>query len=184
MVHRFIAALTVIAAIGISVTSMAVPALALDMPSRKAGLWELKTEFVGRKLPGREMKHCVDAATDKLMNSGFGGTAARNCSQREINRFGNITTVNSKCTIGGATVTSHAVMTGDFNSAYTVDVTSTRQGGAAVPGLPAKGTAHMKIAATWLGPCQAGQRPGDIILPNGKTINVLAQPHVPAGAAR
>jgi len=33
--------------------------------------------------------------------------------------------------------------------------------------------------AKWLGPCTADQKPGDIILANGRTINLLeAQKHV------
>ncbi|MBI1203030.1 MAG: DUF3617 family protein [Rhodopseudomonas sp.] len=177
MVHRFVAAWAVICAAG-----FAVPAFAFDMPTRKPGLWELKMEFVGRHLPIREMKHCVDAATDKLMNSSFGGGSQQNCSQQKVNRFGNTTTIDSVCTFNGATVTSHAVVTGSFDDAYTVDVSSTREGGRPIPGLPAKGASHMKIAAKWLGRCQAGQRPGDIIMPNGMTVNVLAMPRLPTSA--
>jgi len=65
------------------------------------------------------------------------------------------------------------VVTGSFDSAYTVDVTSTREGGRPVPGMAPGGSSHMKIAATWLGPCQAGQRPGDMMMSNGMTMNVL-----------
>ena len=31
----------------------------------------------------------------------------------------------------------------------------------------------MKIAAKWVGPCAAGQKPGDVIMSNGRTMNVL-----------
>jgi hypothetical protein len=31
----------------------------------------------------------------------------------------------------------------------------------------------MTIAAKWVGPCPAGQRPGDMTMGNGMTINVL-----------
>ena len=77
------------------------------------------------------------------------------------------------CKFGGATTTSHAVVTGDFNSAYTVDVTSTREGGRPVPGMAPGGATHMKIAAQWIGPCAKGQRPGDMIMGNGMTMNIL-----------
>lgn len=49
-------------------------ALALDLPTRKAGVWELKMIFEGRNLPDQVMKQCVDAATDKLMSANFGGS--------------------------------------------------------------------------------------------------------------
>lgn len=32
------------------------PAVALDMPARKPGLWELNMEFVGRKIPAQAKK--------------------------------------------------------------------------------------------------------------------------------
>ena len=31
----------------------------------------------------------------------------------------------------------------------------------------------MKLDAKWLGPCEAGQKPGDMMMANGMTINVL-----------
>ena len=40
----------------------AAPALALDLPTRKAGQWELKMVFEGRNLPAQMMRQCVDAA--------------------------------------------------------------------------------------------------------------------------
>jgi hypothetical protein len=43
--------------------------------------------------------------------------------------------------LGNATTTSHAVVTGSFDSDHTVDVTSTRQGGPPLPG-------HVPGAAT------------------------------------
>jgi hypothetical protein len=136
----------------------AVPAFALDLPTRKAGLWEIHMEFQGRSnLPFQTMKQCTDAAADKLMTLNFGGAI----------------TVDSICKFGETTSTSHAVVTGDFNSAYTVEVTSTREGGRPIPGVAAGRESHMKIAAKWIGACASGQRPGDVIMSNGMTMNVL-----------
>jgi hypothetical protein len=39
----------------------------------------------------------------------------------------------------------------------------------------------MTIQATWLGPCAAGQRPGDVIMGNGMTMNVLDLPKMGGG---
>jgi hypothetical protein len=55
------------------------PALALDMPARKAGLWEIKMNFEGRNLPAQVVRHCVDQATDKLMNAQYGGAGQGAC---------------------------------------------------------------------------------------------------------
>jgi hypothetical protein len=149
------------------------PALALDLPPRKAGLWELTMQFEGRNLPAQVMRQCVDPETDKLMNMNFGGSNEQACSKQEMSRNGNSITIDSICKFGEATTTSHAVMTGSFDSAYSVRVTSTRNGGPPLPGMAPGAESHMTIAAKWLGPCAAGQKPGDVIMANGMTINVL-----------
>lgn len=148
------------------------PALAADLPTRKAGLWEIQMEFQGRsKLPVQSMKQCTDAAADKLMTLNYGG-AAQHCSKQDISNSGGTIVIDSVCSFGGNTSTSHAVVSGDFSSAYTVDVVSKREG-AAPSGQRAYGESHMKIAAKWVGPCAAGQKPGDVIMSNGMTMNVL-----------
>jgi Protein of unknown function (DUF3617) len=149
------------------------PAFALDMPQRKSGLWELHMAFEGRKLPAQKIQQCVDAATDKLMNSNFSGPAKEACSKRDITKNGDTMVIDSVCKFGTATTTSHAVVTGSFDSAYTVDVTSTRAGGRPIPGMPAGGSTHMKIEAKWMGPCATGQKPGDIMMGNGMKMNIL-----------
>jgi Protein of unknown function (DUF3617) len=145
-------------------------AWAVEMPTRKAGEWEIKMDFAGHNLPARTMRECIDAVSDRQMNN-IGGEG--NCSKRDISKLGDTMVVDSVCQFGAATTRSHAVMTGSFDSAYTVEVTSTRTGGPPIPGMAAGGTSHMKIAAKWLGPCPAGERPGDIMMGNGMKMNVL-----------
>ena len=161
--------LAVMAAVLIS----AAPASAAELPTRKAGLWELKMDFQGRHLPSQQMKQCTDASSDKLMTYNFGGAAERDCPKRDISSSGGTITIDSVCSFNGTTTTSHAVVSGDFNSAYTVEVTSKREGGRPIPGAAAGGETHMMIAAKYLGPCAAGQRPGDVVMPNGMTMNVI-----------
>lgn len=160
-------------AILVTLLSCASPALALDMPARKPGLWELTMSFADRKIPAQVLRQCVDAASDKLMNSNFGGSAQQSCSKQDMKTSGNTITVDSVCTFADATIASHAVVTGSFDSAYTVNVSSTRQGGRPLPGVAAGGETHMSIAAKWLGPCAKDQRPGDMIMSNGMKVNVL-----------
>jgi hypothetical protein len=152
------------------------PAFALEMPARKPGLWELKLDFETLKLPARVMQHCVDAATDKLLNAQFGGPANEACSKQDVQNVAGTMIVDSVCKFGAATTTSHAVIAGRFDSAYTVDVTSTREGGRALPGQAPGAPTHMKIEAKWLGACAAGQKPGDIMMGNGMKINILDMP--------
>lgn len=152
----------------------ATPALALDLPARKPGLWEVSMTFVGRKLPTRSIKECLDAATDRLMNSNFAGAAVgQTCSKQDVVHSGAGIVVDSVCTVNGTTTASHAVVTGSFDSAYKVDVTSTRQGGRPMPGVAPGTPTKTEITAKWLGACEPGQRPGDMIMGNGMTMNIL-----------
>jgi hypothetical protein len=135
----------IIAAVIIAAVVTAPSGFALDMPTRKPGLWELKMEFQSRHLPMTGMRQCVDQATDKLMNANYGGSALESCSKKDIQNSGGTITVDSVCKFGDATTTSHAVITGSFDSAYTIDVTSTREGGRPPPGAVPGAATHMTI---------------------------------------
>jgi hypothetical protein len=150
----------------------ATPAAALDLPARKAGLWEIKMTFEGRNLPSQTSQHCIDAETDKLMNSIGGSMSQEACSKQDVQKVGSTIVVDSVCKFGATTSTSHGVVTGDFNSAYTVKVNSKREGGPNVPGMPADGTSSMTIEAKWLSACLADQKPGDMIRPGGRKVNI------------
>jgi hypothetical protein len=51
------------------------------------------------------------------------------CSRRDVQRSGNLITIDSTCTMGSKPSTSHAVITGSFDSAYTMKVASQNEGG-------------------------------------------------------
>jgi hypothetical protein len=146
------------------------PAAAQDMPARKPGLWQLSMNFEGGRVPAQAMKQCIDAQTDKLMNAPGGGMGREQCTQTNVQRVGSTIVVDSTCKFANVTNVSHAVISGDFNSAYTVQVESKREGGPPMPG--GNGTTKMTISAKYLGGCQTGQKPGDIIMDGGMTINV------------
>jgi uncharacterized protein DUF3617 len=164
-----------VVAFGVLSTSQA---LALDLPARKAGLWEMKMNFENRNLPAQTMQQCIDAETDKLMNSIGGAMRSDVCSKEDVQKVGGTIVVDSVCKVGPATTTSHAVVSGDFSSAYTVKVSSKRDG-AAAPGMPASGEMAMTIAAKWLGSCKADQKPGDIIMAGGRKVNIRDMQNLP-----
>jgi hypothetical protein len=157
---------------------VASPALAQEMPARKAGLWEMKMNMQmlspaparagGERgaMPAQVFQHCIDAATDKKMSI-TGATRADQCSRQEVKHSGNTITMDSVCNVGRGNVISHAVVSGDFNSAYTMKVNSKHD--PAAPGFP---DTDMTIEAKWLGACKADQKPGDIIMANGTKMNV------------
>jgi hypothetical protein len=165
----------------------AAPATALDLPARKAGLWEIAMTMEGRNIPMPTAQHCIDAETDKLMSAIGGDMRKDMCSKQDVQKVGNTYVIDSVCKIGQSTTTSQAVVSGDFNSAYTVKVTSKREGGPPMPGMPADGSSTMSIDAKWLGACAADQKPGDMIIA-GRKINIRdlqnMMPTMPGGAKK
>jgi hypothetical protein len=149
----------------------ALPALAasaVELPTRKAGLWEIKMQRTGGPMPEMTMQHCTDEATDKQMTSTFSPMAKDACSRNETAKTATGYTTDSICTVSGMTMTSHSDVTGDFNSAYTVKVTSHSQGGPA----GAARDSNTTLDAKWLGACKADQKPGDIVMPGGLKMNI------------
>jgi Protein of unknown function (DUF3617) len=139
-----------------------------ELPIRKAGLWEMKIIKTGSTLPAMTMQHCTDETTDKEMSTAFAPMSKEICSKKDVEQTAAGYTSDSVCSVAGVSMTSHADISGDFNSAYTVKTTSHREGGPAA--LPTDATTT--IEAKWLGACKADQKPGDIVMPGGFKLNI------------
>lgn len=170
----------VLTAFAVACPAVCSHALATEMPGRKPGLWEMKMVMEGSPVPAQTFQHCIDAATDKKMSAASAGAGSDQCSKQDIKQSGATITIDSVCNFGGAgTTTSHSVLTGDFNAGYTVKTTSKREGGPSIPGMPAE--TKMTIEAKWTGACKAGQKPGDMMMPNGMKMNIKDMPRMPGG---
>jgi hypothetical protein len=136
-------------------------ALAADLPARKPGLWEIKLAFEGR--PGTQsIQQCIDPETDAIMQSSATNIGSQNCTKRDIVKSGDTMTIDSVCTVAGKEASSHAVVKGSFDSNYTMTVSSKSDAG----------PINLTVTGKWLGPCEAGQKPGDLILPGGIKLNL------------
>jgi hypothetical protein len=144
-----------------------IPASAADLPTRKAGLWEITTNVASHSI---KMQQCIDASTDQAMQAHAGSAPQGDCSKRDVQKSGATMTIDSVCTFAGKTVTSHVVVTGSFDSEYTLTATSQTES------KPA-GTA-VTLNAKWLGPCASDQKPGDMIMPNGMKLNIQNLPNL------
>src|SRR5215469_12120447 len=82
-------------------------ALALDMPARKPGLWQLSIKFEGRNLPPQVVKHCIDAATDREMSTIGSSTQKQMCTKQDVQKIGDTIVVDSTCKFETMTSTSH-----------------------------------------------------------------------------
>lgn len=146
----------------------ALEARAVDLPLRKAGLWEMKVVRTGSPLPQMTMQHCTDATTDKDMSTAFSPMAKEICAKRDIKQTATGYVSDSVCSLAGISMTSHSEITGDFNSAYTVKTTTHSE--RIMAGLPKDTTAT--IEAKWLGACKSDQKPGDVVMPGGFKLNI------------
>jgi hypothetical protein len=144
------------------------PAVADEMPTRKAGLWEIKTEIIEIHTPKEHImgapttiRQCTDDATDEmlLLSTVPFGLA---CPRRDVERSGDTVTIKAACTIDNEPASADAVISGRFDSAYTMTLRASRPGSEMTEAQTAK----------WLGPCAADQKPGDIVR-DGRKTNIL-----------
>ena len=143
-------------------------ASAVEMPTRKAGLWEMKIVRTGSKLPDMTMQHCTDPTTDKDMSNSVSPLAKQICSKQDLAKTATGYVSDSVCTVAGVAMTTHADIVGDFNSAYTVTSKSHMDKGPTGAPLDTVTT----IEAKWIGDCKPDQKPGDILMPGGFKLNV------------
>jgi hypothetical protein len=141
---------------------------AVELPIRKPGLWEMKVVRTGSPAPDMTMQHCTDSTTDKQMSTSF-SPSKDTCSKQDIQKTAAGYVSDSVCGVAGMTITSHAEITGDFNSAYTVKSTSHSDRGVGATPRDSATT----IEAKWLGACKPDQKPGDIMMPGGMKMNIL-----------
>ena len=142
-------------------------ALAVDLPKRKPGLWEVTLRMASGQMPPQPMKFCTDAATDaELYQLGMNATQGM-CSRKDIQRNGNVVTLDSECRMGEMKMTTHAVMTFTSDTAYKTNIQSHSE-----PPMMGRSDSTMTQDAKWAGPCPAGMQPGDMVAPNGKTMNL------------
>ena len=126
-------------------------------PSRKPGLW---SQTIASADANQTMKVCLDADTDAKMSVWGQAMGKDMCSKNSFSRTPGGWSFESVCAMGEAgTITSKGTVTGDFNSAYKVKISSTTTGSS----MPQANGAHeMSLNAKWEGACPAGMKGGDV----------------------
>jgi hypothetical protein len=133
---------------------------AVDVPKRKPGLWEIKMTQTGAgQMPG-PIQTCIDEKTDNLMQQQGQQMSKEMCPKNVVRREGNRYVIESECKVGDTRTVTKGVFTGDFNSNYRGDLHTTYD-----PPMMGMKETKTTIEAKWTGPCKAGQKPGDVIMP-------------------
>jgi hypothetical protein len=144
-------------------------AQAQDAPKRKSGLWELKRTSTMTRDQTRVYQMCVDQASDDAFQKLAEGAQSERCKAGAPRQDGGKLVIDAVCEIGNAqpsTAKTHAVITGNFDSAYRIESKSTFD-----PPLRGKTESTNIMEAKWTGPCKPDMKPGDVIMPNGTKIN-------------
>lgn len=144
-------------------------AQAQEAPKRKSGLWELKRTSTMTRDQTRVYQMCIDQASDDAFQKLAEGAQSERCKASAPRHDGGKLVIDAVCEIGNAqpsTATTHAVITGNFDSAYRVESKSTFD-----PPLRGKTESTNVMEAKWTGPCKPDMKPGDVIMPNGVKVN-------------
>ena len=143
--------------------------LAETLPHQKPGLWQQSFTTGTTKISDQV---CLDAASEAKL-SAFGSQMQNKlCRSQTVSRTGAKSwSVISICELKpGSKTTTHVEITGDFNSKFTAVMNVSTAG---APLDTAHNTQRTIFTTTWLGPCKAGQKGGDVIMSNGVKVNVL-----------
>lgn len=141
------------------------------LPARKSGLWEvtLRPEGPGPRT-GQTVQQCTSAQAEPVMLLSI-LRGQEHCSEVKVARraasAGGGYDIRTVCEVHDNPVRAQVVLRGDLQSAYTgtfeVKFLAT----------PQNDTGRVAFEGRWLGACKPGQRPGDMVLPNGVTVNVV-----------
>lgn len=149
----------IVAAMGVAAFAQTAALADTPVPHEKPGLWETTMTVAGRPFTSQS---CVTLESEAKLSIFSSQLRRSKCSANSIahNMDGSwISTTTCKDPTG--THTTHAHVSGDFNSRVTMVMT--REGSSAP---------ETNLTMTWKGPCKPGMKGGDVIM-NGMKINML-----------
>ncbi|WP_313929018.1 DUF3617 family protein [Pseudoxanthomonas sp.] len=145
-----------------------------DLPVRKSGLWEVTVQahaapgMGGRMQPAMTVLHCTDANAERVVPL-FLLPAREGCERITVSknaaRGGH--DVGTVCRSHGQRVDMQLTLRGDMQTRYSGTYRIQQSGS------PSSDSGQVPFEGRWLGRCKAGQRAGDMVLPNGITVNTV-----------
>ena len=160
-------------ALSVVAVCAALPALADDFGilARKAGQWKIEmVPETAKAAPAMTFHLCLDAESDKaLMSAGAGMAAGARCTMSKPAQGPDGLAFDGACDMGAMKTKSHTVISGDFQSSYTLKITSDTTGGPAA--MPKHSV--MTQNATYEGACASDMEPGDMMMPGAMKVNAL-----------
>jgi hypothetical protein len=145
-----------------------------DLPVRKAGLWEVTIQahspsgVGGPVQPAMKVLQCTDAKAERIVPL-FLLPAREGCQRITVTkntpRGGH--DVGAVCQSHGQRMDMQLTLLGDVQARYHGTYRIQH------PASPSNNTGSVPFEGRWLGRCKPGQRAGDMVLPNGITVNTV-----------
>jgi hypothetical protein len=154
------------------------PVAAQDYPKLRPGLWEMERSAGSGAPQLNKMTMCLDATVQKQMFDMGAGTMQGMCSRHEFKMSGNRGTGDFICDFGGSKMHSTSTMTMTGDTSYRTEIHTTYD-----PPFMGQKENTTVLTARHTGACKPGQRPGDMVLPNGQTMNMRDAIDAAKGAA-
>jgi hypothetical protein len=154
-------------ATAVLLAGLATCALAQDYPKLKPGLWEMERAAASSANQPNRMTMCLDDSVQKEMFDMGSGAMQGMCSKHDFKLSGNRGTGDFVCDIGGSRMRSKSTMVLSGNTGYRTEIHTTYD-----PPFMGQNESTTVLTARYVGACKQGQRPGDIVLPNGQTLNM------------
>jgi hypothetical protein len=161
---RFSISITFVAGLLAAATAVAA---ADEFPKLKSGLWEVNMTSGKADAKPRVTTMCLDDSVQREMYTVSTGMASGMCSKHEIKVSGNKVSTVANCDLGITKMQSQATMTLSGNTAYHTEARATFD-----PPLNGAREQSTVIDGKHVGACKPGQKPGDMTLPGGQTVNV------------
>ena len=143
------------------------------LPARKAGLWEVTVLAHAANGPGSAMQpaftvqQCTSAAAEPVMLLAL-LPAQENCTETRVakrNGQDGGYDIATECSTHGRPVRGRMALWGDLQAIYSGEFS------VSFPQTPQNNIGPVAFQGRWLGNCRSGQKPGEMVLPNGITVN-------------
>jgi hypothetical protein len=147
----------------------------LDLPLRKAGLWEVHTQTdEGKGMRSQDLTMCIGEAMERTTVQRSGAENRANCSKYDVKKTPEGTTVDAQCTYDDRKVTSRTELHGDFTTVFKVKVESTTAGNAprAQGGQPVNVHRTILQEGKYLGESCGDLQAGEAKTASGTTVTV------------
>ena len=154
-------------ALAFLLTALASPALGQDYPKLKPGLWEMERSSERATHQPNRMTMCLDDSVQKEMFDMGAGAMKGMCSKHDFKLSGNRGTGDFICDMGGSKMHSKSTMVMTGNTGYRTEIHTTYD-----PPFMGQTESTTVLTARHVGACKQGQRPGDMVMPNGQTLNM------------